>query len=155
MRAAEAESLRALETRMLGCFAAGAVATGCDHEVQQAGPRYADLRPDAWMSGEFRGEMVRMGRSPVPAEVEAQMPLGSTDMGNVTHLVPGIHPVLGIDSGGAVLHQPGFAAAAVGPTGDRAVIEGALMLGRVVVRLAETPDERNRVISVRDRRLAS
>jgi amidohydrolase len=155
MRATEAASLKALEKRMLGCFAAGAVATGCDHEVQQAGPLYAELRPDAWMSEEFRGEMVRMGRSPVPAEVEAAMPLGSTDMGNVTQLVPGIHPVLGIDSGGAVLHQPGFAAAAVAPTGDRAVIDGALMMARVVVRLAETADERNRVLTLRDRRLAS
>jgi amidohydrolase len=155
MRATEAESLRALERRMLGCFAAGAVATGCDHEVRQAGPLYAELRPDAWMSGECRSEMVGMGRSPVPAEVEAVMPLGSTDMGNVTQLLPGIHPVVGIDSGGSVLHQPGFAAAAVGPTGDRAVIEGALMLARVVVRLAETHEERDRVLTLRDRRLAS
>jgi metal-dependent amidase/aminoacylase/carboxypeptidase family protein len=155
MRAVEAEALRALENRMLDCFAAGAVASGCDHEVQQAGPPYAELRPDGWMSGEFRREMVRMGRSPVPAEVEAAMPLGSTDMGNVTQLIPGIHPVVGIDAGGAVLHQPGFAAASVGASGDRAVVEGALMLARVVVRLAETPEERNRVLELRDGRLAS
>jgi amidohydrolase len=155
MRATETESLRALESRMLGCFTAGAVATGCDHEVQPAGPLYAELRPDPWMSGECRGEMVRMGRSPVPAEVEAGMPLGSTDMGNVTQLVPGIHPVVGIDAAGAVLHQPGFAAAAAQPTGDRAVIDGALMLARVIVRLAETADERDRVLALRDRRLAS
>lgn len=155
MRAIEANSLRALEARMQGCFAAGAVATGCDHEVEQASPLYAELKPDPWMAGEFREEMVRMKRSPVPAAVEAKIPLGSTDMGNVTQLMPGIHPFVAIDSGGATLHQPGFAAAAVGPSGDRAVIEGAAMLARVVVRLAQTTKERDRVLELLDRRRAS
>ena len=39
------------------------------------------------------------GPRPVPADVEAGVPLGSTDMGNVTQLLPGIHPVVGIDAG--------------------------------------------------------
>ena len=46
--------------------------------------------------------------------VQAGVPLGSTDMGNVTQLLPGIHPVVAIDAGGAVIHQPGFTAAAAG-----------------------------------------
>ncbi|PRC49497.1 amidohydrolase, partial [Mycobacterium sp. ITM-2017-0098] len=33
MRATNSESLRQLESRMAGCFAAGAVATGCEHDV--------------------------------------------------------------------------------------------------------------------------
>ena len=38
MRATNSESLRALETRMAGCFAAGAVATGCEHTVTETAP---------------------------------------------------------------------------------------------------------------------
>src|SRR3954470_8429257 len=37
-RAVESESLRALEDKMAGCFAAGAIATGCEHTVDETAP---------------------------------------------------------------------------------------------------------------------
>jgi hypothetical protein len=63
--------------------------------------------------------------------------------------------MIAVDAGGACLHQPEFTAAAVGPSADRAVIEGAIMLARTVVRLAESSDERGRMLVARDRRAAS
>ncbi|MGV0795081.1 M20 family metallopeptidase [Mycolicibacterium sp. XJ1819] len=152
MRAGDTASLRELEQRMADCFLAGAVATGCGYEVAETEPAYRELTPDAWLVETFRAEMVRLGRSPVPAEAEAALPLGSTDMGNVTQVMPGIHPVVGIDAGGASVHQPAFAAAAVGPGADAAVVEGAVMLARTVVSLAETPTERDRVLELQARR---
>jgi metal-dependent amidase/aminoacylase/carboxypeptidase family protein len=95
---------------------------------------------------------VRLGRTPVAKDVEAAMPLGSTDMGNVTQVMPGIHPIVGIDADGSSVHQPAFAAAAAGPSADKAVIEGAIMLARTVVSLAETPAERDRVLELQARR---
>ncbi|MET0453370.1 MAG: M20 family metallopeptidase [Mycobacterium sp.] len=145
MRANDAGSLRELETRMSDCFLAGAVATGCGHEVETTEPSYLELTPDQWLADVFRAEMVRFGRAPVSVEVESAFPLGSTDMGNVTQFMPGIHPVVGIDAGGASIHQPGFTQAAAGPSADTAVVEGAIMLARTVVELAETPAERDRV----------
>lgn len=147
MRAADSASLHALEQRMAGCFAAGAVAAGCTHEVTDVSPRYQELLPDRWLSDTFRAEMLQLGRTPLPAELEAAVPLGSTDMGNVTQLLPGIHPVVGVDAGGASIHQPEFTAAAAGPSADKAVIEGAIMLARTVVELAQTPAERDRVLA--------
>lgn len=152
MRANDATSLRELEQRMADCFLAGAVATGCGHEVTETEPSYHELTPDNWLAETFRAEMQRVGRSPVPADMEAALPLGSTDMGNVTQVMPGIHPIVGIDAGGASVHQPAFAAAAAGPSADTAVVEGAVMLARTVVRLAETPGERDRVLESHARR---
>ena len=152
MRAANSESLRELESRMAGCFAAGAVATGCEHVVTETAPAYAELLPDAWLSSTLRSEMVRFGRTPVPEDVEASMPLGSTDMGNVTQVMAGIHPIVGIDAGGASIHQPAFAAAAVSASADTAVVEGSIMLARTVVALAETATERDRVLEQQQRR---
>jgi amidohydrolase len=146
MRANDSGSLRQLEARMADCFLAGAVATGCDHDVEETEPPYLELTPDQWLADTFRAEMVRLGRTPVGVDFEAAMPLGSTDMGNVTQVMPGIHPIVGIDAGGASVHQPGFATAAAGPSGDKAVVEGAVMLARTVVGLAQTPSERNRVL---------
>lgn len=154
MRANDAASLRELEQRMSDCFLAGAVATGCDYTVAETEPPYDELAPDSWLADTFRDEMVRVGRTPVPPEVEAALPLGSTDMGNVTQVMPGIHPIVGIDAGGASVHQPAFAAAAAGPGADTAVVEGAIMLARTVVRLAETAAERDRVLDLKARRAA-
>lgn len=152
MRAANLESLRELESRMNGCFAAGAVGTGCEHVVSESAPDYAELRPDSWLASALRAEMLRVGRQPVSVDVEASLPLGSTDMGNVTQVMPGIHPIVGVECGGASLHQPGFTAAAVSASADTAVVEGAIMLARTVVALAGDAAERDRMLELWQRR---
>jgi amidohydrolase len=152
MRAVESDSLRDLEGRMFACFAAGALAAGCEYEIDDTAPAYAELKPDQWLADVCREEMRRLGREPVAPEVEVGLPMGSTDMGNVTQVLPGIHPVIGVDAGGATVHQRAFAAAAVGPSADRAVVEGAIMLARTIVHLAQTPDERDRVMAAQHRR---
>lgn len=154
MRANDAASLRELEGRIADCFLAGAVATGCDYQVEESEPPYDELNPDKWLADTFRAEMVRLGRNPVAEQMEAALPLGSTDMGNVTQVMPGIHPIVGIDAQGSSVHQPGFAVAAAGPSADKAVVEGAIMLARTVVSLAETPAERDRVLELRARRVS-
>jgi amidohydrolase len=152
MRALDSESLHELEDKMAGCFAAGSVGTGCTHTVAETAPAYAELAPDPWLASVFRDEMVRLGRNPVPEQVEGTLPLGSTDMGNVTQVMPGIHPIVGIEANGASIHQPAFTAAAAGPSADKAVVEGAIMLARTLVKLAETPAERDRVLELQSRR---
>jgi hypothetical protein len=66
-----------------------------------------------------------------------------------------IHHAYDANANGASVHQPGFAAAAAGPSADKAVVEGAIMLARTVVSLAETPAERDRVLDLHARRVAS
>jgi amidohydrolase len=152
MRATEASSLAALEAKVRDCFLAGAVATGCDYNIEYTEPMYDALNPDPWLAETVRAEMTRLGRAPIEARLEAAHPVGSTDMGNVTQLLPGIHPMIAVDAGGASLHQSDFTAAAAGPSADRAVVEGGIILARTVVRLAQAPDERDRVLAAREER---
>jgi amidohydrolase len=155
MRATEASSLAELEVKAGDCFLAGAVATGCDYSVECIEPMYESLKSDPWLADTVRAEMMRLGRTPVDEKLEGAHPVGSTDMGNVTQVLPGIHPMIAVDAGGASLHQPGFTAAAVGPSADTAVIEGAIILARTVAGLAESSEERDRLLAARDRRAAS
>ena len=152
MRATDAAGLASLESRMDDCFRAGALAAGCEYEVAETEPPYLELSPDAWLAEVFRAEMERVGRSPVGKDLEATLPLGSTDMGNVTQVMPGIHPIVGIEAGGASLHQPDFTVAAAGSSADTAVVEGAAMLARTVVALAENGAQRDRVLELQRRR---
>jgi hypothetical protein len=61
-------------------------------------------------------------------------------MGNVSHLVPSIHPRLAVSPLGVGIHSAGFARYAAGPEGDRAVIDGATALAMTVADLFLQPD---------------
>ena len=155
MRANDAASLRHLEDRMADCFLAGAVATGCDYEVEETEPPYDELAPDKWLAEAFRAEMVRLGRTRSAEEIEAARAVGQHRHGQRHAGDAGHPPRRRIDADGASVHQPGFAAAAASPSGDKAVVEGAIMLARTVVSAGRDPAERDRVLELQDRRVAS
>ncbi len=60
---------------------------------------------------------------------------GSTDMGNVSHRVPSIHPMLGVAPAGVIIHNPEFARYAASPSGDAAVLDGAKSLAMTALDL--------------------
>lgn len=146
LRAADSGSLDDLMRRAKACFEAGALATGCTHDIRTLAPTYTELTPDPILSAAYRAQITGLGRVPIAPEFEVLRPLGSTDMGNITNVVPGIHPVIGIDAGGAVTHQPEFAAAAVNASADRAVLDGALALARTAVAIAGDEVHRDRLL---------
>ncbi|TWS26705.1 M20 family metallopeptidase [Tsukamurella sputi] len=152
LRADDAESLARLVARADDCFAAGALAAGCTHEVAEVSPAYTELRSDDGLAAAYRSAAVAIGRSPVAPEYERLVPLGSTDMGNVSHAVPSIHPLIGLETGGAVTHQPEFTAAAASESADRAVCDGALALAAAFAAVAEDEDERARLLTAAARR---
>jgi hypothetical protein len=60
--------------------------------------------------------------------------------------------MVGVDAGGASLHQADFTSAAASPSADKAVLDGAIMLARTVVRLAESSEQRERVLAAHEKR---
>ena len=145
LRAEDSASLDDLLQRASACFAAGALATGCTHTIRPLAPVYTELTPDRTLLSSYREQIVALGRTPLAPECEAQRLLGSTDMGNVTNAIPGIHPVIGIDAGGAVTHQREFAAACVTPSADLAVLDGARALARTAIQIAGDQLHRDRL----------
>lgn len=147
LRAHDVESLQRLESRIRDCFAAGAIATGCRHEVEQVSPVYAELLPDGWLADTYRGVVTELGRTPMAPAEERSRAVGSTDMGNVTQLLPAIHPTMAIDCGDAVTHQPEFAAASAAPSADRAVLDGALAMAWTAIAAATDDSQRSRLLA--------
>ncbi|MBL1074996.1 M20 family metallopeptidase [Nocardia sp. 2] len=145
LRAGDSAALDDLMQRASACFEAGALATGCTHDIRKLAPTYTELTPDSALRSAYREQIEALGRVPIAPELAAARPLGSTDMGNVTHVIPGIHPVIGIDAGGAVTHQPAFAAAAVNASADRAVLDGATALARTAITIAGDQFHRDRL----------
>jgi hypothetical protein len=72
---------------------------------------------------------------------------GSTDMGNVSLVVPTIHPAIGIDSLPAVNHQPEFAAHCATEAADRALYDGAVALAWTAIDAATDDALRARLLN--------
>ncbi|MFB6552759.1 M20 family metallopeptidase [Streptomyces sp. NPDC056405] len=127
-------TLKPLAERVHRCFEAGALATGCELSTTPAGPDYADLRPDQELLALWVANAKALGRSfpDLPSSVVG----AATDMGNVSQVVPTIHPMLGLDCGPAVNHQPEFTAACVTATADRAVLDGATGMAWTAIDVA-------------------
>ena len=132
VRAPTLELLSGIEERVMKCFQAGALATGCSLETIPLGPNYSEFHPDDMMAAAYKANAVSLGRS-FPDTPSTPM---STDMANVSLQIPSIHPMLGIDSLPAVNHQPEFTAAAISPPADRAIIDGALAMAWTAIDIA-------------------
>ena len=128
VRAADSHELAPLKARVQACFEAGATATGCKLELKWGDCDYLDLKTNWPLAQAFEKNAVALGREFVPASSLPPGYAGSTDMGNVSHRVPSIHPMLSVAPPGVIIHNPEFARWAASEKGDEAVIEGAKSL---------------------------
>ena len=63
----------------------------------------------------------------------------SPDMGNISYLVPSIHPMIQVAPAGVPIHSAPFATHAGGPGGDRAVIDATAAMAATVLDLWTDP----------------
>jgi amidohydrolase len=133
VRAPDLDRLASAKDRVLRCFEAGALATGATLVVNGGEKPYAEVRNDRRLMNAYEANATALGRELVPSKAFGGRGAASTDMGNVSHVLPAIHPLIGVDSLPAVPHQPEFAAHAVTPVADRAVVDGATALAQTAV----------------------
>jgi amidohydrolase len=128
IRAANERRLADLKRRVEGCFNAGALASGCEVTIRSQGEDYADMLTNAPLAAAYTGNMARLGRT-VLAESAVPTPVaGSTDMGNVSKLVPSVHPMIAISPPHVSLHSQEFAHWSSSEDAHRAVVDGAKAL---------------------------
>jgi metal-dependent amidase/aminoacylase/carboxypeptidase family protein len=134
VRSATTESLQALKPRVLACLDAGAAAAGCRIDVQPTCPEYSELRTNPALIDLYAANSLALGR-PVAVPSASTRVVASTDMGNVSHLVPSIHPMIALSPPDVSLHSAEFARWAGSPDGDRAVLDGAKAMAMTVLDL--------------------
>jgi metal-dependent amidase/aminoacylase/carboxypeptidase family protein len=148
VRARTLSELAELEPRVLRCFEAGALATGCSMEISPVSPHYSEMKADAGLMAAYRANASSLGRTfiDLPKEI-AERTAGSTDMANVSLAIPTIHPMLGLNCMPAVNHQPEFTAACITPTADQAVTDGAIAMAWTCVDIALEAGLRKRLLA--------
>lgn len=132
VRAHDVESLARVTAVLRRCLEAGALAANARLELEQEGPDYAELRTDPVLAQLFADNSAALGRPLGPASRRG----GSTDMANVSHRFPTIHPMISLGRDCPPIHNQAFADAAASATGDRAVWDGALAMAWTCVDLA-------------------
>jgi amidohydrolase len=138
VRSGTLASLQPLKERVLACLQAGADAAGCRMEYRATCPEYSDLRTNPAIADLYRVNAERVGRTPVRRPESGVV--GSTDMGNVSYLVPSIHPMIKVAPSGVAIHTRDFAGWARAAEGDQAVLDGAKAMAMTVADLWLRPD---------------
>lgn len=139
IRSPDPEYLRGrLYSALRDCVLGAALATGTTSTLEEVAPAYDPVRSNPVLTDLATRVFTSIGR-PIDPETGTSGSAGSTDMGNVSQVVPAIHPYIRVAAGLAI-HTRDFATAAGGDDGDRAVTDGATLLATVVTGLLTHPE---------------
>ena len=137
LRALNEENLIEIEKDFMNFVNAAAMSTKCEVKIESPDYRYTEIDNNKTMYELYKENSLLVDRKMILQSEAARPGLGSTDMGNVSLAMPSIHPMLSIDSGDAVNHQPEYAAATLTPGGHKAIYDGAYAMGATIIDLAE------------------
>lgn len=135
IRSGTIDSLQPLTERVKVALESAATACGCTMDHAWVGERYADMIDNQPMVQAYARNASRVGRTVRDPAETGRPVVGSTDMGNVSYLVPSIHPMIKVAPDGTPIHTVDFASFAASAEGDRAVIDGAKVMAMTVVDL--------------------
>src|SRR5699024_4586657 len=119
-----------------------AIQTGCDYEFGPIQNGVNEFIKSSKLDDLFVKYATKVGE----AVIDDDFGYGSTDTGNVSHIVPTIHPHIKIGSRNLVGHTHRFREAAGNKHGDQALIRGAKILALMGLELIENKSVFNAII---------
>ncbi|WP_298436239.1 M20 family metallopeptidase [Geobacter sp.] len=142
VRADDLAELERVKGRVIACAEGAATATGCRLQVEDDPRVLAPLKVNRAFSALYSAQLAYLGlqESDAPADKNR----GSSDIGNVSQIVPTIHPHVPIGDG-IQIHSEEFARATVSEQGRAAVAEGAAALALTAVELVLRPEMREKI----------
>jgi amidohydrolase len=137
IRHRRAEEVDALKERVLAAARGAAAAVGARVEFDE-GLAYAERKVNVPMAERFAEHLEAQGERVLPAPAIGGV--GSSDFGNVSQVLPAIHPYVAIVAEGVSAHTPEFAAAAASPAGLRGLRLAATAIAATAADLLTDAD---------------
>jgi amidohydrolase len=136
VRAPRLEAMWELCRRVVACAEGAARATGTTLTVTQQEMVYEPLKRNQTLLDLFAANLRAVGVSP-----EDPIPdrLGSSDVGNVSQVLPTIQPMIAIAPAGMAIHTREFADAAVGPLARAGMLAAAKTMAMTAWDLLAEP----------------
>lgn len=126
-------TLSDLKPRVLEALRSGASACGCTFSHTWVDSPYADMVTNNNLSAMYAANAGMLGRTVSTPGSNGHRVVGSTDMGNISHLVPSIHPMIASAPKGTSIHTLDFARESVTTLADRAIIDGAKAMAMTAI----------------------
>ena len=101
------------------------------------------MRSNRALAEAYRRNMEALGRQ--VQEEDSQRSMGSTDMGNVSVLVPAIHPTVGIAPPDVSIHTPEFRDIAASEAGHRGLLDAAKAMAMTAADVLLDAELRRRI----------
>jgi amidohydrolase len=136
VRARDRAYQRNLIAMLRGAAEAGATATGARLEWKET-RGYDNTVPNPTIADVMARNMAALGRAVVEPAPNERM--GSTDMGDISQILPAVHAYFAIVPESIANHTVEFATASASPAGDAAVIDGAAALAMTAAELLSDP----------------
>jgi amidohydrolase len=137
VRAADIDYMWALEKRVIACAEGAARATGCTlNVVEHRETAYEPMKRNATLLELFRENARRFGVEEAP---ESRERMGSSDIGNVSQVIPAIQPMVQIAPEGTPIHSRAFAEAAVKPLARDGMLKAAKIMAMTTCDLLANP----------------
>jgi len=133
-------TLNDLKPRVLAALESAGTACGCSVEHQWMGSPYADMVTNESLSASYIANAALLGRSVSDPRTSGHRVVGSTDMGNISHLVPSIHPMIASAPVGSSIHTQAFAKHSREPLADKAVVDGAKVMAMTAIDFWTSPE---------------
>lgn len=130
--------LEELKDKVLNCFKGAATATGATLKYKWEEKMYASMKNNMTMAGLFRQNMKSLGRT--MEDLTPSYVIGSTDMGNVSQIVPSIHATVAIAPPTVTIHTSDFSAAAISESGNKGLADAAKSMAMTIVDILGCPE---------------
>jgi amidohydrolase len=136
VREAQLDRMWDLRRRVVACAEGAALATGCTLRVVDFEAPYEPLKRNDTLLELFRANMKTTGAVESPPIPDR---LGSSDVGNVSQVVPTIQPMVQIAPPGTPIHSRAFEAAAVSPLARQGMCQAATAMALTTYDLLADP----------------
>lgn len=137
IRAPDYTYLEELQGKVLNCFKGASLASGARLKYRWGEKVYAPIKNNVAMARLFSDNLESLGRK---LDIfDSQSPFGSSDIGNVSEVVPSMHPMVAIASPPVSLHSTEFASAAASEAGHQGLLDAAKAMAMTVVDIIGRP----------------
>lgn len=141
VRSLETATQMDLSRRVDDILKGAALMTGTGLETNwDPHPMSLPVRNNETLVSRWSKTQARRGRVALPAGTVPDTLAASTDFGNVSHLVPGIHPMVKVSPADVALHTEGFAHWAQTDQAVDAAVDSAIGLAQVLIDALGDPD---------------
>jgi amidohydrolase len=143
VRAADEKYLAELRQKVLNCFTGAATATGARLEYKWEAHYYAPMLNNLTLGELFVVNMRQLGR-----KIQLEDPdksFGSTDFGNVSQIVPGMHASVSVAHRNVPIHSPEFVKAAISKTGLESMLDAAKAMALTLADLVSDQKKMDQV----------